>query len=251
MRQTETAQGAPDRHAMDSHLVRIGNFQHQIIQREVGLGRHPRRDPVPQTGQLAMPATITLSARLQPTCLAFQDHHFVDELHRNPKPRSGCAMRMPFLHKRDNPFTKCHRMWLAHLKPQYLPYRKGITDQASWESGGFCEVWARREARFDLIEAGLKEGADRVRRTMGIVEPIHAHQRRRETWIVAWRAMVEAGRRSSGQPMCSKPVPWPPETTMMEAEVDGTPELDKPCPGLPIGSACAYLQRRAPSWFGS
>src|SRR6056297_684100 len=134
MRQTETAQGAPDRHAMDRHLVRIGNFQHQIIQREVGLGRHPCRDPVPQTGQLAMPAAISLSARLQPACLAFQNHHVVHELHRNPKPRGRSSVRMPFLHKRDDTLTKCHRMWLAHLKPPYLPCRQGTTNQASWES---------------------------------------------------------------------------------------------------------------------
>src|SRR6056297_2532509 len=41
---------------------------------------------------------------------------------------------MPFLHKRDDPLTKCHRMWLTHLKPPYLPCRQGITKQASWES---------------------------------------------------------------------------------------------------------------------
>ena len=81
MRQAETAQGAPDRHAMDRHLVRLSNFQHQIIQREVGFGCHPHRDPVPQTGQLSMPAAITLSARLKLTCLTFQDYHIVHELH--------------------------------------------------------------------------------------------------------------------------------------------------------------------------
>lgn len=134
MRQTETAQGAPDRHAMDRHLVLIGYFQHQIIQREVGLGRHPCRDPVPQTGQLAMPAAISLSARLQPACLAFQDHHVVHELHRNPKPRGRRSVRMTFLHKRDDPLTNCHRMWFTHLKPPYLPCRQGIINQASWES---------------------------------------------------------------------------------------------------------------------
>lgn len=66
---------------MDSDVVCIGNFQHQIIQREVGLGCHPPCDPVSQTGQFAMPATVTLSSRLKLTCLAFQDHHIVHELH--------------------------------------------------------------------------------------------------------------------------------------------------------------------------
>lgn len=134
MRQAETAEGAPDRDAMDRHLMRIRNFQHQIIQRQVGLGGHPCRDPGTQTAQLAMPAAIALSARRQPTRLVLQDHHVVNELHRYPEPCGGSPVRMPFLHKSDNALTKCQRMWLAHLKPPYLPCRQGITDQASWES---------------------------------------------------------------------------------------------------------------------
>ena len=118
---------------MDRHFVIIGNFQNQIIQREIRLGSHPCRDPISQTAQLAMTAAIALPTRLQTTRLALQDHHVVDEFHRNPEPRGGCAVRMPFLHKRDDALTKCHRMWLAHLKPQYLPCRQGIIDQATWE----------------------------------------------------------------------------------------------------------------------
>jgi len=134
MCQTETAEGAPDRHAMDRHLVLVGNFENQIIQREIRLLRHACRDPSPQRAQLAMTAAIALDTRLQPARLTFQDHHVVDEFHRDPEPRGGGPVRMPFLHKRDNALTKCHRMWLAHLKPPYLPCRQGITDQASWES---------------------------------------------------------------------------------------------------------------------
>jgi len=81
MRQAEAAQGTPNRHTFDIDLMRIGSFQHPIIQREVGLSCHPHRDPVPQTGQFSIPAAVTLSARLKPTCLAFQDHHIVHELH--------------------------------------------------------------------------------------------------------------------------------------------------------------------------
>lgn len=92
MRQAETAQGAPDRHAMHRHLVLIGSFQHQIIQREIRLGSHPRHDPASQTGQLSMTAAIALPTRLQPARPVLQDHHVVDELHRNPKPRSGSVV---------------------------------------------------------------------------------------------------------------------------------------------------------------
>ena len=66
---------------MDHYLVLFGNFENQVIQRQVGLGRYPCRDPVPQTAQLAMPATVALPARLQAACLAFQDDHVVHELH--------------------------------------------------------------------------------------------------------------------------------------------------------------------------
>ncbi len=134
MCQTETAEGAPDRHAMDRQLVLVGNLQNQIIQREIRLVSHACRDPFPQRAQLAMTAAIALDTRLQPARFTFQGHHVVDELHRNPEPRGGGPVRMPFLHKRDSALTKCHRMWLAHLKPPYLPCRQGITDQASWES---------------------------------------------------------------------------------------------------------------------
>jgi hypothetical protein len=34
---------------MDCYLVIIANFHNKVIQREVGLGHHPCRDPVPQT----------------------------------------------------------------------------------------------------------------------------------------------------------------------------------------------------------
>jgi len=65
MCQAETAEGAPDRHAMDRHFMLIADFQNRIIQRGIRPCSHPCRDPIPQTAQLAMPAAITLSARLK------------------------------------------------------------------------------------------------------------------------------------------------------------------------------------------
>lgn len=91
MGQAKTAEGAPDRYAMDGHLVLICNFENQIIQCEIWLGSHPYRDPIAQPAQLAMTAAIALGTRLQPACLALQQHHVVDELHRNPQPRSGSS----------------------------------------------------------------------------------------------------------------------------------------------------------------
>ena len=134
MCQAEAAERPRDRYAVDRHLVRLGDFQHQIVQRQIGFGLHPRLQPGSQTGQLAMPAAIALGARLQPARLAFQNDHVVHELHRNPKPRRRRPMRMALFDECDNTLAKFYRKWLAHPGPPYLPYRQGITDQRSWES---------------------------------------------------------------------------------------------------------------------
>lgn len=112
----------------------LRNFQHQIIQRQVWLGLHPRFQPASQTAQLAMAAPVPLRAWLQPTGLPFQNDHVIHELHRNPKPRRRRPMRMTFFNECDNTLSKLYRKWLAHPGPPYLPYRQGITDQRSWES---------------------------------------------------------------------------------------------------------------------
>ncbi len=125
MCQAETAEGPSIRYAMDRHRVLIGNFQSQIIQREIRLGCHPCRDPAPQSAQLTMTAAIALSSRLQSARLALQHHYVVDELQRNPEPSGGSAVRITVLHKRDNLFTKCRRMWLAHLIPPISALQTG------------------------------------------------------------------------------------------------------------------------------
>lgn len=119
---------------MDRHLVCFGYLQYQIIKCQIRLRVHPTLDPVSQTSELAMSASIALRTRLQPACLAFQDHHVVHELHRNPKPRRRGPMRMTFFNERDDTFAKLYRKWLAHLRPPYLPYSQEITDRPSWES---------------------------------------------------------------------------------------------------------------------
>lgn len=134
MCQTEAAQDAPDRDAVDREIVTICQFQHQIIQCQVRLCHHPRFDLAPKAGQLAMTAAIALCARLQTTCFTLQDHHVVDELHRNPEPRRRRTVGMPFFHKSDSALAKSHRMWSAHIIPPYLLRKQGITDQVPWES---------------------------------------------------------------------------------------------------------------------
>ncbi len=91
---------------MDRHAVTSCQFSHQVVQRQIGLLSYPRFDPVPHNDQLAVTAAMSLRPRLKPACLPFQDHHVVDELHRHPKLRSGCPVRMPFFHESDDALTR-------------------------------------------------------------------------------------------------------------------------------------------------
>src|SRR6056297_3957790 len=80
---------------------------------------------------------------------------------------------MPFLHKRDDPLTKCHRMWLTHLKPPYLPCRQGITNQASWESESESSQPALVRIARDALER-IGPTLERVRfRITGRAHPRH------------------------------------------------------------------------------
>ena len=89
-------------------------FSDQIVQGKTGLLGHPRLDAVRYRIEFAMTATIALRPRVKPACFAFQNHHVVDELDRNPEPSCSRTMRMPFFHEPDHAHPKRHRMWLAH-----------------------------------------------------------------------------------------------------------------------------------------
>lgn len=67
------------------------------------------------TAQLAMPAAIALSARLQPVLRALRDNHVFDELHRYQEPRDCRPVWMVFVHKCDKTLPKRYRMCLANL----------------------------------------------------------------------------------------------------------------------------------------
>ena len=87
---------------MDCQVMLLCYFMHQIIQRQIRLGRHARTDPIAQTSQLSIPSAMTLAARLKTSGLTFQDHHVIHEFHGNPKMRRGCTVRISFLYEPDN-----------------------------------------------------------------------------------------------------------------------------------------------------
>jgi len=114
MCQTEAAQEPPDRNAVDRDAVAIRQFNHQIVQGQVGLLDQPPLDAVRYGLEFPMTATVALHPRLKRACVALQDDHVVDELYRNPKPGRSRTMRMPFFYEPDHSHQKRHRMWLAH-----------------------------------------------------------------------------------------------------------------------------------------
>ncbi len=119
---------------MDRKLMRLSKFQHQIIQREVWLGLHPRLQPVPQTAQLAMAPRIALRTRIKTTRLTFQNNHVIHEFDGNPKPSRRRPMRLPLVDKPRYSFTKLYRKLLTYPGPPYLHCRPEITDHPLWES---------------------------------------------------------------------------------------------------------------------
>ena len=72
---------------MDFDAMIIRHLQHEIIEGQIRLCQHSRFEPAPNTGQLTVPTTIALRARLKTTRLTFQNHHVVDEFDRNPELR--------------------------------------------------------------------------------------------------------------------------------------------------------------------
>jgi hypothetical protein len=102
------------RHAMDS-----GHLGHDLVQRQVPLGRQPIPHPVRVPGQLAL-GMVALGFRHKATCLALQDHHVVHKAWRHTKMPRRLTMPMPLLDKGDDPAPQLDRMWLTHHEPPYL-----------------------------------------------------------------------------------------------------------------------------------
>ncbi len=133
MRQAKTVKQSPDRRAVDGERALLAQGNHQFIQRHLALPRDTSADPVGDPAQLAAPG-IALPLRRETPGFAFELHHVVDELYRNPEMRRRPAMAVAFFHKRDDPFPHLNWMWLAHLRPPYLHRRQGITVHRSKES---------------------------------------------------------------------------------------------------------------------
>jgi hypothetical protein len=132
MGQSETPQNAPDGGTVDIDAMRLSQLGHEFIKRDPAFGHDAGFEPADHVHQLAMSAAIALSPRCQTSGLAPQLHQIIDEFRRHPKMPSRLTMSVSFVHIADDPATKLHWMWLAHLKsPSALA--EGITSLAGWK----------------------------------------------------------------------------------------------------------------------
>ena len=104
---------------MQRHAMNRGQFHHDLVQRQIGLGDQPLAHPTLKGRELAI-AAMALALRHKPAAFALQDHHVIHKFRRNPEVTRGLSMPVPLLDKADNATAKFHRMWFAHPIPLHL-----------------------------------------------------------------------------------------------------------------------------------
>jgi len=112
--QIEAAQPPPDRDALRLDPKPVAQFDQRFIKVQVTPFIDPPPDPVHHACQFAVPAAVALWLGLQRAGQAFQDHHDIYELDRNPELRRRSPMRVAFRNKINDPPTKLHRKWFTH-----------------------------------------------------------------------------------------------------------------------------------------
>ena len=79
MRQSKATQNPPDGAAMSVDTVGLGQFDHQLIQRDLALDGDARGDPAGHPCQLSTSAAIALGPRQKRSGVAPQFDQFVHE----------------------------------------------------------------------------------------------------------------------------------------------------------------------------
>ena len=121
-----------------------------------------------------------------------------------------------------------------------------------WESGGFCEVAARCQARRDLIEAGLNEGADRGRAVMGIEDAVLGCGRCRGPKFALTLALFDVRRGPARRWRNACHTFRPPKIATTGVDGGETRTPDRPCRGSSAGRVCEDRTMDAlSSWPGS
>ena len=122
----------------------------------------------------------------------------------------------------------------------------------SRESRGFCEVAARCQARCDLIEAGLNEGADRGRAVMGIEDAVLGRGRCRGPKFALTLALFDVRRRPARRWRNACRTFRPPKIATTGVDGGETRTPDRPCRGSSAGRVCEDQTMEAlSSWSGS
>lgn len=112
--QAEAAQVPPDRDAVGRNAMPVTLLDHQFIKCQTALFPDPSLDPIRRACQLAVPTPVALRLGLKRSGPAFQQHHVVDELDRNPELRRRRTMRVTFRDEINDARAKLHRKWFAH-----------------------------------------------------------------------------------------------------------------------------------------
>lgn len=119
MAEAKPVQPAAYRPAMHAHAVDRRHLGHDLVQRQIALGRQSCAQPVGVGRKLPL-GMVALRLRRQAPRRALQDHHVVHETRRDPEVPRRLPVPVTFLDEGDDPAPQLDRMWLAHADPQNL-----------------------------------------------------------------------------------------------------------------------------------
>ncbi len=102
MRETEAAQHPPNSPAVDGDVMRLGQFRHQLVKRNLTLFSDTALDPAGHARQFAVPAAIALATRCQRPRFAAQLDQIVHKSRRNPEMPRRLTVTVPLIDERDN-----------------------------------------------------------------------------------------------------------------------------------------------------
>ena len=102
MAEAETMEPTADRRTVHRDIVKLFQFQTQLVQGRIAPLRQTRAHPGLKSIQLAGSAQIALPLRQKPARLSAQLDHVIDEFRRNPKMPGRLPVTMPLIDKGDD-----------------------------------------------------------------------------------------------------------------------------------------------------
>ena len=119
---------------MDVDAMGLGQFHGQLIERDLALLGDAGLDPAGHARQLAVPTAVALRPRIQRSGFPPQLDQIVHKSRRHPEMPGCFSMPVTLIDKRGDTLAQLYWMWLAQLRPPYLPQQQGITSSSDRES---------------------------------------------------------------------------------------------------------------------